>query len=121
MVAWGIERCREEAVPATLIASAVGMGLYAKAGFKVVAWLGEELDIVVDGGAAMVWDEGEVFLRGLRAGENAAFGSRGRVVDAVWKVAGGEEDVDEGGGRVDGKLGVSKDSILHSIASEGVQ
>lgn len=99
LVAWRLERSREEGaalglppLPAVLVASVGGFALYARLGFRVLAWVGEELEMDAGGGAAMVWDEGGVWVRAV--GEGDEVGSRGgQRIEVVYR--GGEGD---GGG-----------------------
>lgn len=89
LVQWGLDRCREERdlyagapLPAALIASGPGHGLYLKMGFRTITWLGEELNI--GGGAIMVWDETDTFVRPLKEDEPTVT-KGGRPVQCVFR------------------------------------
>lgn len=89
LVRWGFEKCREESnyyggapLPAALIASAPGVGLYLRLGFRTITWLSEELGL--GGGAVMVWDETDTFVRPLKEGEPMVT-KGGRPVGCVFR------------------------------------
>lgn len=90
LVKWGMEQCKEEGVghrlppvPATLISSPVGQGLYAKMGYKVVGWSGQELGLL--GGAMMVWDADGRWVRAAGVDDEKAMKCI-RPIEIVYRV-----------------------------------
>jgi len=85
LLQWGFDRAREELVPLTLRASATGLALYRKLGFRVVSWSVIESISQNEGGAVCVWDEKDVWVREAVGGEREAmYFSRMRYNDGTW-------------------------------------
>lgn len=89
LIDWGINAAREEteqrgvAVPLSLTASVSGKELYLKKGFRIVAWqkLGSEGNPTFEGGAALVWDPTNTWIK---PAEPETEVKPGRIVQVVW-------------------------------------
>ena len=87
LVEWAIDRAREEteqrgvAVPLTLVASVVGKGLYLKKGFRIVGWMKLGLEGSFQGGAALIWDPTDTWIK---PAEPEIEVKPGRVIQVVW-------------------------------------
>lgn len=85
LLQWGFDRAREEQVPLTLLASATGLALYRKLGFRVVSWEVLESISQNEGGAVCVWDENSLWVREAVGEEReAVYFSRTRYNDGTW-------------------------------------
>lgn len=99
LVDWGLERCREEKpqasgapLPAGLIASPAGLGLYKKRGFKVAGW--KTIPNIDEAGAEMVWDRECTWVRVLGE-EDGVVLEEGFPVEVVYRNTRNEEIVVE--------------------------
>lgn len=99
LVRWGLDRIQEEAValasdplPAALLSSPVAQGLYAKLGFKVLAFDGRRLGLKEEN-AVMIWDPLERWTRSLP--DNIQICKNERMMEVVLRRSEVEEAVIE--------------------------
>lgn len=87
LLEWAIDAARKEteqrgiAVPLSLTASVPGKGLYLKKGFRIVAWQKLGLEGTFEGGAALIWDPTNTWIKPAKPETEV---KPGRVIQVVW-------------------------------------